>query len=144
MWRSPLLLTALLLASCKQGGLQPRSHYEAALANTSRSPSLVRIGLVRNGKTEITCVFAHRLLWAITTENGMPTGPLTKQAFDLAKANTRHVFSFNKLEAIRELGLDANTKQRQQACTIIARGKPALLADYTGEITEAMPMGSDE
>ena len=143
MCRYLLLLAALFAASCDQAGLQPRGHYEAALANTSLSPSLVRIQLTRNGKTEVTCVFARRLLWAITVESGVPTEQVTQQAYALAKANVRHAFRFENPKAIGELGLDYDKLQRREACSIIASGKPALRVDYSGEIAAAMPMGSE-
>ena len=49
-----LVLPVLALAGCDGGGLQPRKHFEAAMANSSSAPSLVRIELTDgNGKNVV-------------------------------------------------------------------------------------------
>jgi hypothetical protein len=132
--RQWLTLLALALASCGSQGLQSRKHYEEALANSSTSPSLVRIALDHAGKSQVTCVYVSSLIQAIIVERGFTGDESLKQAYAVARGNHTQRFSFGKADAVRELGLAYDVPQRQQACKIIASGKAAFRSDYSGEI----------
>ncbi len=141
--RSAAILTAIAgLTGCGDNGLQPQKHFEAALENTSTSPSLVRIDLIEAEITNTQCVYADDLLRALMAERGLRDVQGYDEALKGARANKLHRFTFRRQAAINELNLAYGKPERRQACEIIARGRPAFQDDMSGEIREGSPLGN--
>jgi hypothetical protein len=134
-----IVVLALGLAGCSEGGQQPQKHFEAALLNTSTAPSLVRIELLAGGKSRTICVYAEDLITAVMAEHRLQGQQGFEQAVSTAKSNERHRFIFKRAEALEALNLGSDEPERQQGCVIIARGRPAFRDDLSGEIREGPP-----
>jgi hypothetical protein len=134
-----IVVLALGLVGCSEGGQQPQKHFEAALLNTSTAPSLVRIELVADGKPRSICVYADELIAAVMAERRLQGQQGFEQAISAARANERHRFTFKRNEAVKALNLGTDEPERQQGCAIISRGRPAFRDDMSGEIREGSP-----
>lgn len=141
--RSVVLVTTIAgLTGCGDKGLQSQKHFEAALENSSTSPSLIRIDLIEAGAMTTQCVYAEDLLRALMAERGLRDGQGYDEALKGARANKLHRFAFGRQAALNELNLAYGKPERRQACEIIARGRPAFQDDMSGEIREGSPMGN--
>lgn len=136
-----LVLLVLALAGCDDGGLQSRKHFEAALANSSTAPSIVRIKVVEGGREDVVCVFADDLIRALMAERELRGQRGYEEAVALARANARQRFIFLRPQAVDVLSLNYDVPERRQGCAIIGRGRPAFRDDMSGEIREGSPTG---
>ncbi len=122
--------------------VQPLDQFVAAVDNISSAPSFVLITIIDARKNEVrtACVTAPLLLAAIDIERGVKIGTDLRETRRIALANSAHEFSFSKPEALANLGLSGFFRGKSEvACQIIRAGKPAFLADRTGQVREGQP-----
>ena len=129
------------LTGCGDRGQQAQKHFDAALANTSTAPSIVRIELNQDRRARVLCVYADDLIRALMAEHRLDGEQGYDEAVRLAQANERHSFAFQSRDAVHSLNLQYSEPERQQGCAIIATGRPAFQDDMTGQIREGLPFG---
>lgn len=126
---------AFLRASPWSNTGQTQDQFEAALADDPGRYHIVQIEVPRkNGEGyERHCVYAHGLLETIMRENRFSydaTGHA--KAIEIASQAPRHRFNFKDPAALTAISGPAKTME--EACAIIATGRPTYQLEYSGEL----------
>jgi hypothetical protein len=123
------LTGALFQFVVREGQPQPQDKFEAAIRNRSTSPSVILLTVVddRTGRAQTGCAMAPFLLGAIERETGITS---QKELEEIALANTAHVFSFKKQEAIDNI---LPFIQLPPMCAAVRRGLSVTMNDGSGK-----------
>ena len=126
---------AFFRASSWSNAGQAQDQFEAALAYDPGRYHIVQIEVPRKGGAgyERHCVYAHGLLETIMRESRLTydaTGHA--KAIEIALKAPRHRFNFKDPGAL--IGISGPAKTMEEACAIIATGRPAYQLEYSGEL----------
>ena len=138
--RAVVLSLALLSFPINRGeaeteALQPQAQFEAAIRNTSSSPSLILLTVVddRTGKSWTGCTLAGLLVGAIHRERDeQQHAASVQEAVQIALSNASHVFRFSKQNALDNLR-DVMDGHYSKACSALKRDGCLRKQDLTGK-----------
>jgi hypothetical protein len=127
--------SSINLGEAETETLQPQAQFEAAIRNTTSSPSLILLTVVddRTGQSWTGCTTAGLLVGAIHMERDeQRRAASVQEAVQVALSNASHVFHFSKQSALYNL-TPVKDGRFSKACGVLKKTGCMRKPDLSGE-----------